>query len=884
MTRTRRMLDGQLRDLAVERGERVPATAEPARASPAAAPSATTSSAAASAAATSATPGAPSEPDLAALLRSSQLGDLQGGTEVDERGRVLNEEGLPFVDVVESEAEAGGAGARAPPVAPPSAAAMAKDERRRWMDDVFAQLEREETHAGDSDDESASGREPEQASDDESPGATSDDASRPSSPPPAATPSTPLPSAQRPAPLRSVLKRTNSAASVSAATKPAAPTPGFQRGFLNLNPSSPGPERSNDPFLFAAGVLPTPQTEAPSPVLPQRPAAASAPTSPAPKGRKMRFLNLNPSSPDADGVSSPLDVAGAVSAAPVVPSAMAEAKARASSSHTRFSSAERSADEGDEERLTRSLELPAGRRKQVRIKSPARPSTSDSPERRHFARGGRPLAAAAPVSARIDEAERKDAEEEARRIVELLGPGVARGHPNAPPNLDELERARGKEQQERPPLPPVPPLPKGPTMKDAVVERKPALQAAPMFKRGFLNRSAAGPSKAARERAQQLPVAPRRSQGVSALERAAQVDDEEEAKGRPQLPHARPSKAFAEKLEKRRAGEALETASPADDDSPAEGSRVRFAAPAQDGEGESEPDPQPSSEDEAWMLSSDEESSIDLDALAPSFDSFVDDLQSAELVREYELAKAGLAASRERAAQRMLLGGGGEAMDDTDEEEDGTDIVPPERPEGEKVSRFKASRVARAAGFAGSRSHELSTPRAEPSREEQDRRADEAGHELAHMLEDAQNVGPAGEDPDSDSQPPARGLGAPPPRVAMVIPTIAPVRYPKNARELLQGERVGPVDLEGESEDEDALQGVMRARLEEQEMRAGLPRESRAKAQDGPPEVRPAAAPTTHTPLPDAAPDVAPVPGGQPPAEPKRVSRFKAARQSARGA
>jgi hypothetical protein len=840
MTRTRRELDGLLHGFALER-ERPAAAPEPA---PSASPSASAADLPSSAA------------DLATLLRSSQLGGVQAGTEVDERGRVLNEEGLPFVDVVESEAEAPVAPSAVQPATQPETA-MERDEKKRWMDEVFARLEREETHA--SDDESASEGEPAKSSDDDE---DDDDGSQPGD----AAPSTPLPSAQRPAPLRSVLKRTNSAASSGVAT----PTPGFQRGFLNLNPSSPGPQRSNDPFLFAAGVLPTPQTEAPSPALP-----ASAPTSPAPKGRKMRFLNLNPSSPDADGVSSPLDAAGA-STTPIATSASAE-MARASSSHARESST--SADE-DSTRLTRSLELPARRRKQVRIKSPARPATSDSPERRHFARGGRPLAP--PVPSRIDESERKDAEEEARRIVELLGPGVARGHPNAPPDLDALERARAEDEQQRLP-PPVPPLPKGPTMKDAVVERKPAAQplmptAAPsMFKRGFLNRNAAGPSKAARER--QLPDAPRRSQGMSALERAGQVDDDEEAKGRAPLPHARPSKAFAERLEKRRAGEAE---APEDEEDAQQG-RVRFAAPQaiEDDPGDVSPppddgDPPDASSDEAWMLSSDDDSSIDLDALAPSFDALVDDLHSAELAREYELAKAGLAEARERAAQRMLLGGS-DAMDDTDEEEDGTDIVPPERQEGERVSRFKASRVARAAGFAGGRSRELSTP----SREEQDRRADEVGHELAHMLEDAQNVGPSD---DADTHPPARGLGAPPPRVAMVIPTLAPVRYPKNARELLQGERRGPIDLEGESEDEDALQGVMRARLEEQEMRAGLPRESRTKAQAGPPEVRPAAAP-----LPEAAPDVAPAASVEPASErvepaPKRVSRFKAARQSARDA
>lgn len=987
-------------------------------------------------AASEATPAASSNTAAAAakqpLTTLEALTQEEGGTEVDAHGRVLNEEGLPFVDVVEPAAEEeASASSAAAAVAKEQAPqrSMSAEERNKWMADVFAKLASEE--------------EAELASDDEQvplPNAAPSTPSR-SSPAAAAAPSPSPPttpiiaSSSRPAPRRSALKRTHSNASSTSTPTTAIPPPmalartppnfgaaGVRRGFLNLNPSSPAAERSSDP-IAAAG-------------------AALASASPAGAARAMAKLKLT--------------------------------------AHGRESSTERSTDEEDDVRMSRSEELPGsngrgagGKKKSVRIMSPTR-TRSRSPPRRRFARGGRPLPSWQPASSATAaagsstaaakqprEADDAGVEEEARRIVQLLGPAVVRGHPNAPKDLEAMQRAKeeddrnrlaalqphaqGEEEEEEFDVPRR--EPRKPVMQQTVFERTP-LNAAPAppaaaasqsskpthstsasasakpgsaFKRGFLNRASAGPPKSSLARSaaaaaaaasssasapsasphlpssttSTAPPAPRVSQGVSALERSLRADERAEAAAegegaeKPPLPHARPSKAFAAKLEARKraaAGESVPSSSQpelGDEEKEREG-RVRFAesvvlgetTPKGKGKGVAfaEPSssaPQDEAEHDAPNLTgdamgftdahprvdhagdlSDEEhrpyasgssdddgeedadslqwasdDSLDLDELAPSFSALASDFESAELAREYELAKAQLESARERAALSMLAGNATEEWEGEEDDDDDGYVpidhgVEEEGPGVRKESRFRASRVARAAGYQVPRSKQLSTPSASASNgkarattlaEEDDvddttRRADEAGHELAHLLESAQNVGPHSSG--ADTQDPSStsistdggtgiGAGAHGIRPVMVIPSLAPVRYPRNARQLLSGSgeggddapapAPGPVALEAdeahdyEEEREEALMDVMRARLGAREMGLANAQLGGEMKREEPDQTRPpvVAARVRESKEEKEAAKQEQTPASASAQPPKKVSRFKAARQMA---
>lgn len=290
-------------------------------------------------------------------------------------------------------------------------------------------------------------------------------------------------------------------------------------------------------------------------------------------------------------------------------------------------------------------------------------------------------------------------QEEAARIVELLGPEVIAGHPNA-------ERIFAEMRESQPQMVVAPPAeeaaapPSGPAVRDTVQERDadaptPAASAAPKRKL-----SAFKQRQLAKQTASDVPEAPRISQGISAIERAGRADDEREAaQGAahpPPVPHARPTKAYAEKLAKRRAEAAeaavRETSPPASDARSSR--RVRFGGeevrhmsdddemsharawdddddaaeeeedddddemdhvPAfDDDDDDNDNDPMPvdsdddslawDSDDDVLWDSDDEYRPEDLEALRPAMDGHPDDQYwSEDLAREYAEAKARLA-------------------------------------------------------------------------------------------------------------------------------------------------------------------------------------------------------------------------------------------------
>lgn len=166
---------------------------------------------------------------------------------------------------------------------------------------------------------------------------------------------------------------------------------------------------------------------------------------------------------------------------------------------------------------------------------------------------------------------------------------------------------------------------------------------------------------------------------------------------------------------------------------------------------------------------------------------------------------------------------------------------------GHKISRFKASRLAQAAsggsarasagvaagvGLRGPRASALgSNARVNKTDADADAAADEAGHELAHLLQDAENIGSGASLSDaitmdaasrslsgSGATNTANGSGSG--RPLMVIPQLAPVRFPRGSWPTVDDPRAGPegarvagaVPLEGESDDE-GLDEIMRQRL-----------------------------------------------------------------------
>lgn len=421
-------------------------------------------------------------------------------------------------------------------------------------------------------------------------------------------------------------------------------------------------------------------------------------------------------------------------------------------------------------------------------------------------------------------------QEEAARIVDLLGPEVIRGHPNAERIFAEMETAQPRMVQKAVSAPP-PSTPAKPAIGETVVERTAdaGTRRAPSagrkvsaFKQRQLDkqRQAHDPENDGPV----PPLAPSISQGVSAIERAGRMDDSLSASRvhaglPPEVPHARPTKAYAAKLQQR----ATEAASQVLEEPQAEtpGRRVRFNVQEvcpmdeneeepMDNEGENEPpdhvpgdiddddefhqepdDDDESMPDDTWtsedemLWDSDEEyGPEDLEALKPSMDEHPQDsFWTDELAREYAEAKARLAIS---SASKVALN---EASDNQEAYGVCTIDLPQIAPldasvteaERPRVSRFKAARLAGE-----------SVP--------------DPNGDVAHELHAAQGSTPV-----------------------MVLPTLAPVRFPRSTD---GNERA--VDLDGESdEDDERLHALMRARLS---MQGSAPEDARVR-NARPPEV-----------------------------------------------
>ena len=274
--------------------------------------------------------------------------------------------------------------------------------------------------------------------------------------------------------------------------------------------------------------------------------------------------------------------------------------------------------------------------------------------------------------------------EEAARIVELLGPQVIQGHPNAERIFAEMEASQPHIVQKTEPAPA--PSAK-PPIGDVVVERA---ADAPTERTSSSTRRPSAFKQ--RMRKDTLPSAPSVSQGVSAIERAGRADDEMAEQRRqqglpPRVPHARPTKAYAAKLAHKAESTEMDV-----DEKP--NRRVRFGGeevyPPEEPEeheeeeeedGDSDGAPWTSEDDMIW--DSDEAyDSDDLEALKPSMDGHPDDaFWTEELAREYAEAKARLSLPVSRSTH-----------DQVDDTEDTYGLAPlSSQP---RVSRFKAARMS----------------------------------------------------------------------------------------------------------------------------------------------------------------------------------------------
>lgn len=484
-----------------------------------------------------------------------------------------------------------------------------------------------------------------------------------------------------------------------------------------------------------------------------------------------------------------------------------------------------------------STDAPVRPKKQVRIAAPPSDSDDDDDENNDDE-------ASAPAKRTATERRSKSVhygrhpddvgvEEEAARIVDMLGPQIIEGHPNANRILADLRAEQTRMVQRAPPAPTPsePSVPPKPAIGEAVVERDTAPpssaeapRAAPRKKlSAFKQRQLERQGHSSDAPVPPVPAAPQVSHGVPAIERAGRAD-ESLAPARaqqglpPQIPHARPTKAYAERLARRRQGapnadDPAERVDVAPDVPAAGGRRVRFGAPtvvepeemdeehesygvpdapASDTEMDDEENPAvhpyerdsdemqtDDSDDEGLWDSDDEYTPADLEALKPSMSEHPEDaFWNEQLAKEYAEAKARLSLPATRlppppagddddAAESYGIAPLDASLASTAEERGTSQRSRP------RVSQFKAARMTGAP---------LPNPR-----DDYAARQDHAGHALAHELREHEPGTPA---------------------PVMVLPSLAPVRYPRPTDE------AGAVDLDGESdEDDDRLQELMRARL-----------------------------------------------------------------------
>lgn len=422
-----------------------------------------------------------------------------------------------------------------------------REQRRKWMDEILGKLEAEEGEDSDSETEEATNEAP--AASPQSASSTTATSvaggSRATSSPEAPRLTRTLSSADRPAPIKSVLKPSRPPPAPRASFGSA----GIRRGFLNLNPNSPSAKQASEP------VSPADSSDGEC-----NPALTCSEELPGTEAKK-RKKQVRISAP-ADQVAEP--------------EPESKAKPAVSASVSRGQSRRREPeDEGVEDDAAAIIEMLGGDLGAIPGLN-GNATTQDQEEALHPAPGGRPI-----TRPQERKAEKSDAKLALERTV------FERAPPSAAPIAATAASPGAKTTSSA----------QGPKRTSA-------------FARGFLNHPprpalAASPAPPSPASAPDQKV----SQGVSALERSVRLDEAESARREaaglpPAVPHARPSKAYAEKLEARKAAEngdkpqavaraeadkktraAVKSARPKNgNDEPVEG-RVRFAA----GQGEAGP-------------------------------------------------------------------------------------------------------------------------------------------------------------------------------------------------------------------------------------------------------------------------------------------------------
>ena len=134
-------------------------------------------------------------------------------------------------------------------------------------------------------------------------------------------------------------------------------------------------------------------------------------------------------------------------------------------------------------------------------------------------------------------------QEEAARIVELLGPEVIQGHPNAERIFAEMEASHPKVIQKPAPAPSSDAS--KPAIGETVLERSAEAETKRTPSVGTKRKPSAFKQRQQlqKQAQEQIPTAPTVSQGISAIERAGRVEDElgqERSKQGlpPRVPHA----------------------------------------------------------------------------------------------------------------------------------------------------------------------------------------------------------------------------------------------------------------------------------------------------------------------------------------------------------
>ncbi|WFD43383.1 hypothetical protein MPSI1_002044 [Malassezia psittaci] len=449
-------------------------------------------------------------------------------------------------------------------------------------------------------------------------------------------------------------------------------------------------------------------------------------------------------------------------------------------------------------------------------------------------------------------------EEEAARIVDMLGPQVIEGHPNAQRIFADIEAEQQRmvqlpDQREQDQV--IENEPAKPAIGEAIVEREASTDTisekqpkAPRKKLSAFKQRQLDRQKQTEPDSSQIPDAPKISHNVSAIERAGQVDDTLQASRvqqglPPRVPHARPSKAYAERLAKRRetGSENLDRTREIEfhdvSPPPTDGKRaVRFGAttvvePEEDEESlhfqsqqattkidmddeeilsqdsyeqEFEEDPEDDLQDEGLWDSDEEYTAGDLEALKPKLEGHENDaFWNEELAREYAEAKA-------RLSLLPTSSVAGEAMDEDHEDAAESYGIAP-------LDASLANTQPQTHSSQSSRRHMSKFKAARLS-----------GEPLHNPHDDLA----ARQDSNNDSNKNSGDSSVARPAPVMVLPSLAPVRYPRPTAD------PNEIDLDGESdEDDDRLQELMRARLDLANGSSDAFHASESERQSQPPKV-----------------------------------------------